>query len=159
MKKIIVIFLFLVCRQATADCTAPDMKFNEYDGNIYGFKVEDLWDDYDDSKINKDSVLLIKYGFPDFLISAVNTDRKPVLLNANTEIISQKLLNSFKRSSAYLDPEDQIYSVSNILLYDLTGDLKEDLIFFKVSPGANSYPGVVGIINDSWKVLVMPTCF
>ena len=73
--------------------------------------------------------------------------------------ISKKLLDNFVTSIHYLDQIKQVFTVFDIEAYDLTGDSKEDLILFNVSPGANVYSGAIGIVDGTWKMLISPTCY
>ncbi|NIW00457.1 hypothetical protein GWN26_15550, partial [Candidatus Saccharibacteria bacterium] len=59
----------------------------------------------------------------------------------------------------YLGPEEQVFTLYEIEAFDLSGDSKENLILFNVSPGANVYSGAIGVINGEWKTLVNPICY
>ena len=158
-KTLIFLVLLLSSNHAIADCSAPDLTFEQHDGNLFGFKVTKLWDESEADNINKNHDTLIKFGDYSFLISAKNTDKTPVKLNVELSNISKKLLNHLITSPHCLNPEKQVFTVSGIEVYDLSGDTKEDLILFNVSPGANVYSGAVGIIDGTWKTLIKPTCY
>jgi hypothetical protein len=158
-KTLIFLVLLLSSNHAIADCSAPDLTFEQHDGNLFGFKVTKLWDESEADNINKNYDTLIKFGDYSFLISAKNTDKTPIKLNVELSNISKKLLNHFITSPHYLNPEKQVFTVAGIEAYDLSGDTKEDLILFNVSPGANVYSGAVGIIDGTWKTLIKPTCY
>jgi len=160
MKKTIAFLVLLFSNNlAIADCSAPDLAFEKHDGNILGFKITKLWDESEAVNINKDHDTLIKFGDYSFLVSAKNTDRSPIKLNTEISKISMKLLNNLKTSPHHLNPEEQVFTISDIIAYDLSGDSKENLILFNVSPGANVYSGAVGIIDGEWKTLIKPTCY
>ena len=158
-KALIFLVLLLSSNPAIADCSAPDVTLEQHDGNLLGFKVTKLWDESEADNINKNHDTLIQFGDYFFLISAKNTDKKPVKLDVEISNISKKLLNHFIKSPYDLNPKKQVYTVSGIEAYDLSGDAKTDLILFNVSPGVNVYSGAVGIIDGTWKTLIKPTCY
>ncbi len=158
MKKIIYFLtLLFLTNPAFADCSAPELAFEKHNGNILGFKVIKLWEAPD--HINPHQDTLVKFGDYGFLISAVDTDRQPIKLNIEASRISEKILSNLKRSPYYLDPEEQVFTIYEIEAFDLSGDSKENLILFNVSPGANVYSGAIGVINGEWKTLVNPICY
>ena len=160
MKKAIAFLLLLFSNNlAIADCSAPELAFEKHVGNILGFKIIKLWDDSETVNINKNIDTLIKFGDYRFLVSAKDTDRRPIKLTIEISKISEKLLNNLGRSPHYINPEEQVFTVSEIEAYDLSGDSKEDLILFNVSPGANVYSGAVGIIDGEWKTIINPACY
>ena len=160
MKKAIVLLVVLFSSTlAIADCSAPDLALEKHDGNVLGFKVLKLWDDSKGRNIDKNYDTLIKFVDYDFLISAKDKGRKPTKLNIETTNISKMLLDKFKTSTHHQTPKEQTFTVSGIEAYDLSGDSKENLLLFNVSPGANVYSGAIGIVNGEWKTLVEPTCF
>lgn len=160
MKKATAFLVLLFLNNlAIADCSAPELAFKKHDGNILGFKIIKLWDESEAVNINKDIDTLIKFGDYWFLVSAKNTDRRPIKLNIEILKILEMLLNNLKRSPHHLNNEEQVFTVSDIEAYDLSGDSKENLIFFNVSPGANVYSGAVGIIDGEWKTIINPTCY
>ena len=160
MKKTLILFVLIIyINHAIADCSAPDLTLEQHDGNLFGFKVTKLWDESGADHINKENDTIIKFGDYSFLISAENTDKRPTKLDVEISNISKNLLNHFITSPHYLSPEKQFFTVSGIEVYDLSGDSKEDLILFNVSPGANVYSGAVGIVDGTWKTLIKPTCY
>ena len=158
MKKIIsFLTLILLTSLVNADCSAPELAFEKHDGNILGFKVIKLWEAPD--HINPHQDTLVKFGDYDFLISAIETDRQPIKLNIEASRISEKILSNLKRSPSYLYPEGTVLTLYEIEAFDLSGDSKENLILFNVSPGANVYSGAIGVIDGEWKTLVNPICY
>lgn len=158
-KTIAFLFLIFAYNLAIADCSAPELVFKKHDGDILGFTIIKLWDDPELVNINKDHDTLIKFGDYSFLVIAKDKGRRPIKLNIEISKISEKLLNNFKRSPHYLNHEEPAFTVSDIETYDLSGDSRENLILFNVSPGANVYSGAVGIIDGEWKTLIKPTCY
>ena len=162
MKNRIAVLIVLFSMNVSlsyADCSAPDLSLRKHSGLLHGFKVTKIWfrDDVDKKKITGDTV--IKFGDYYFLLAPENTTIKPVKLDTDVSKIEMKLLDSFKSSEHYHGTEEQIFSVHDISIYDLTGDKKADLILYLVSPGANMYSGAVGIVNDEWVMLIKPMCF
>ncbi len=160
MKTILILLvLFFSSNHTVVDCSAPDLTFDDHDGNLFGFKITKLWDESETNQINKNNDTLIKFGDYHFLLSAIDTEKRPTKLDVEISDISTKLLNNFITSVHYLSPLKQVFTVSSIEAYDLSGDSKEDLILFDVSPGANVYSGAVGIVDGNWKTLIKPSCY
>ena len=160
MKKMIVLLVLLFStNNAIADCSAPELAFELHDGNISGFRIVKLLDESEAGNINKDHDTLIQYGDYTYLVTAEDADKRPTRLNIHLPDISRTLLNNLQTSPHYLGVEKQIFTVSGIEVYDLSGDAEEDLILFNVSPGANVYSGAVGVIDGAWKTLIKPSCY
>jgi hypothetical protein len=158
-KSILFILLLHLYSQAVADCSAPDLTFEIHNGPFLNFKITKLWDESQINGKKNARDTLIKFGDYNFLVSAQGTTNVPTKLNVNVSDITKRLLNNFKSSEYSPYPNKQIFTVSEIEAYDLTGDSKEDLIIFNVSPGANVYSGAVGILKGSLKTLIKPTCY
>jgi hypothetical protein len=142
-----------------ADCEAPALVFKKHEGIFLGFKVTKIWGNDEIDSVISPNETIINFGDYQFLISPKNTSIEPAELSINTSEISKKLLKNLKSSEHYLRDEKQVFTVSDIKVYDLTADLKVNLIFFNVSSAGGTYSGAVGIVNRDWLELVEPTCY
>jgi hypothetical protein len=156
--SMIVLVSLLIPTYVLADCDAPSLSFKKHSGVICGFKVTKLYNDEDLKKERKTKDIVIKFGDYQFLMSPKSSKSKPQKVKFDVKSVSKKLLDNFKSGEFYLGSEKQLFSIKDIDAYDLNGDFKADLIFFDVSPGANVYSGVVGIIGKQWVTLIEPTC-
>ena len=150
--------LFFLCSSVHADCDAPALQFPVRSEAIFGFKVAKLSGTEDDPKPGK-SDSLVKFGDYTVLFSPLSPGKKPVPVKFSNEEIKKKLLANFKSGPNYLEKEKQKFTITDIQGFDLNGDSKPDVFLFGVSPGANVYTGVVGIIDSAWVTLVEPMCF
>jgi hypothetical protein len=155
----VVIVSLLIPTYVLADCDAPSLSFKKHNGVIYGFKVTKVYDDENLKKERKAGDTVIEFGDYQFLMSPKSSKSKPQKVEIDVKSVSKKLLDNLKAGEFYIGSEKQVFSINDIVAYDLNDDFMADIIFFDVSPGANVYSGVVGIIGKQWVTLVEPMCY
>ena len=151
--------LALLSGQVAADCSAPDVDLPHLDGLVAGFIVEKVTDDVDISVLENDRILVVDFGDYSYLIFNEVDDRLPVQSSRDTSSELAMLLSQFVTSPNYLGDEDQEFSITDSLLYDLRGDGAVELLFFDVSDGVNIYPGILARFEQRWHILMDPECY
>ena len=99
-------------------------------------------------------------SFGDYFYSLVpeGASPPPRKVPVDERLVRNRVLDSLVSGEFYLGGEKQVFAVSNVEAYDLDSHPDADLIFFEVSPGANVYAGIVGVVDGQWVVVQDPSC-
>ena len=153
------LLMSILSAHVSADCSAPDVNLPKHEGLASGFAIEKVTNDIDITVLENDRILVVDFGDYNYLLINEVDNILPVQSSRDTSPELEMLLNLFISSPQYLGDEEQQFTITDSLLFDLRGDGATELLFFDVSDGVNIYAGILVMLNESWRLVHDPECY